>query len=210
MLDPSQWGNLVIVKPTDIRSSSHGHGIVLMRPERVRYIAPADYPAGHPGRFGPMMVQRFVDTGEFINVYRVLTLFGQPLYCQLSKSPQRRVSLDAEDTVLEASTIAIQGLTARQRIFSYDADAVALAARAYRAVPEAPLQGCDIVREAATGRLYVLELNPGGNTWHFSSTFLARVRASENARVKQTRKGQLDAFATAAHVLAQRTRDEAV
>lgn len=208
-LDPAQWGAFVVVKPTDLATSSHGEGIALMRTERVRYLAPADYPRAHPGRLGPMMVQRFVDTGAFISVYRVLTLFGQALYCQLSKSPKRRVSLDADDAAIEVAPIAIQGVTARQRVFSYDADAVALAAQAYRAVPEAPLQGVDIVREAATGRLFVLELNPGGNTWHFSSAFLADVRARESRRATESRQGQLDAFATAAHVLAQRTRAEA-
>jgi hypothetical protein len=209
-LDPAQWGGLVIVKPTDIGSSSHGSGITLMRTERVRYIPPNDYPAGHPGRVAPMMVQRFVDTGEFISVYRVLTLFGQPLYCQFVKSEQQRVSLDADDTALESSVIAIQGITARQRSFTYDADAVALATRAYKAIPEAPLQGCDVIREASTGRVYVLELNPGGNTWHFSSSFMAQRRAATGVKTKENLGEQLDAFATAAHVLAQRTREEAV
>jgi len=209
-LDPAQWGQLVIVKPTDIGSSSHGSGITLMRTERVRYIPPTDYPAGHPGRVAPMMVQRFVDSGDLVGNYRVLTLFGQPLYCQLVKSRKRRVSLDADDATLESSPIAIQEFDDRERLFTYDADAVALAARAYKAIPEAPLQGCDVIREAATGRVYVLELNPGGNTWHFSSTFNAKARANESAQTTQARTGQLDAFATAAHVLAQRTRVEAV
>ncbi|MEJ0098010.1 MAG: hypothetical protein WDM84_08950 [Bauldia sp.] len=49
-LDPALWGEFVIVKPTDIATSSHGHGIQLMRTGRVSYIAPRDYPKGHPGR----------------------------------------------------------------------------------------------------------------------------------------------------------------
>src|SRR5262249_52936186 len=34
--------------------------------------------------------------------------------------------------------------------------------------PGNPLQGVDIIREAESGKLFVLEANPGGNTWTFS------------------------------------------
>src|SRR5690606_10941589 len=43
-LDPSKWGRFVILKPTYLAGSSRGKGIQLMRMERVRYIAPLDYP----------------------------------------------------------------------------------------------------------------------------------------------------------------------
>ena len=42
-------------------------------------------------------------------------------------------------------------------------DILALAAAAYEAMPEGALQACDILR-AKTGELYLLEVNPGGNT----------------------------------------------
>jgi hypothetical protein len=44
----------------------------------------------------------------------------------------------------------------------------------YRAAPFIPLQGCDFIREAGTGKLYALKFNPGGNTWHFSSRMNGR------------------------------------
>ena len=49
-----------------------------------------------------------------------------------------------------------------------DADILALARRAHAALPEIALQGIDIIREAGSGKLFVLEANPGGNTWIFS------------------------------------------
>lgn len=209
-LDPKVWGEHTIVKPTDIPTSSKGAGIQLMRTERVRYIAPQDYPANHPGRFGPMVAQQFIDTGDRISAYRVLTLFGEPLYCQLSQAQEKRVDLGADDGVLEGGTIAIQGVEEnRLRIFKYEADVVALARAAHRAVPEIPLKGVDILRDGRTGRLYLLELNPGGNTWHFSSRFLAEARAKAGPEHERQRLAQLDAFGTAAHVLMGVTRREA-
>lgn len=34
---------------------------------------------------------------------------------------------------------------------------------------DAPLLAIDFLRDAKTGKLWFLECNPGGNTWHFSS-----------------------------------------
>lgn len=69
-LDPQTWGEFVILKPTDIATSSRGLGIQLMRTNRVRYIPPDQYPSRHPGRYGPMIVQQFVDTGEYFMAHR--------------------------------------------------------------------------------------------------------------------------------------------
>ncbi|HEV7719515.1 MAG TPA: hypothetical protein VGO70_11135 [Arsenicitalea sp.] len=208
-LDPAEWGEFVVVKPTDIASSSHGDGIGLMRTERVRYIAPEEYPPGHPGRAGPMVVQHFVDTGAQISSYRVLTLFGQPLYCMSVRSEAERAPLSGDNTAIEAISIASQSVTTSTKEFVYEADVIALAAAAYRAIPEAPLQGCDVVRDAVTRAVYVLELNPGGNTWHFSSSHNAENRVKNGSEVERLRHTHLDAFGSAAHVLAERTRSEA-
>ena len=37
------------------------------------------------------------------------------------------------------------------------------------AFPEIPLLGVDVIRDADTGRLFVLEVNSSGYVWHFSS-----------------------------------------
>jgi len=209
-LDPAVWGEFVVLKPTDIITSSKGTGIQLMRTVRVRYIKPEDYPEGHPGRLGPMVVQQFINSGPRMPHYRVLTLFGEPLYCQMSEAGEDRVDLSSDDETIEAAPVAMNVLLGKTKTFLYRADVVALARAAYRAVPEAPLQGCDIIRDAATDRLFVLELNPGGNTWHFSSNFQAPLRAIDGAEHEARRRWHLDAFGTAAHVLADVTRREAI
>ena len=85
---------------------------------------------------------------------------------------------------------------------------LAIARLAHAAIPEVPLKGCDIIRDAGSGRLYVLEVNPGGNTWHFSSRFLAGIRARNGPDFEAQRIRQFEAFRTAARVLAERI-DEA-
>jgi hypothetical protein len=208
-LDPKSWGEFVVLKPTDIATSSQGIGIQLMRTARVRYIRPEDYPEGHPGRRGPMVVQQFINSGPRMPHYRVLTLFGEPLYLQMSEAGEDRVDLSSDDATIEAAPVAMNVLQGKTKTFLYRADVAALARAAYRAIPEAPLQGCDIIRDAATDRLYVLELNPGGNTWHFSSNFQAPLRAIDGPEHESRRRWHLDAFGTAAHVLADVTRREA-
>lgn len=208
-LSPRIWGPFVILKPSDLASSSHGQGVQLMRTERVRFIAPQDYPEGHPGRRAPMIIQQFIDTGPHFGIYRVTTLFGEPLYCYRIKSGSPRPPLEADDEVIEQSVIATQGLDEAEREFVYEADVMALARAAHEAMPDVPLKGCDIMRDARTGRLFVLEVNPGGNTWHFSSQHLAAIRAKYGKPWTDLLYTQLDAMGTAALVLAERTLKEA-
>ena len=211
-LDPKLWGEFVILKPSDIASSSHGLGIQVIRTSRVRYKAPQEYPSDHPGRRGPMIIQQFVNTGPQLEGFRVLTLFGQPLYCVRSLAQTPRVDLAAaDDATIETSPITIQALSYedRSRTYLYDADVIAAARGAAQAIPEVPLQGCDVMRDHRSGRVFVLELNPGGNTWHFSSNYYADTRRRDTPEMNRERAEQLDALNSAAHVLVERTRSEA-
>lgn len=208
-LDPADWGDVVIVKPSHIPTSSRGAGIHLMRTERVRYRTPKEYPPGHPGRAGPIFIQQFIDTGDRIQSCRVLTLFGEPLYCIRDLSLSRRVSLHAPDDEIEGAPIATQQLDCAGT-FVDDEDVLAIARAADAAIPDVPLKGCDVLREAGTGKLYVLEVNPGGNTWHFSSAMLAEERAENGPEFERKRIRQFDALRTSARILAARTMQEAV
>ena len=209
-LDPVEWGEFVLLKPTDIGTSSHGRGINLVRTHRVRYIPPRAYPSGHPGRIGPMMVQQYVHTGARLTTYRVLTLFGTALYAQLNIGGTDRLDLGASDAAIEMAKVALQSADTREAFLIDDADVLAIASAAYEAIPEIPLQGCDILRDAATGALYVIELNCGGNTWHFSSNYSAPFRKNYGEEYERKRREQFDAMRTAARVLVEKTNAEAV
>jgi hypothetical protein len=91
-----------------------------------------------------------------------------------------------------------------------DADVLELARQTHSALPEAPLQGVDIIREAGSGKLFVLEANPGGNTWTFSKGKMRTRQATlQTALGVERLTDQFDAFTTAAKVLIERTRAEA-
>jgi hypothetical protein len=209
VLDPALWGEFVVVKPTDMPSSSHALGINLFRTRRVCFVPPPDYPADHPGRLGPMVVQQYVDTGERLTTYRVLSFFGEPLYAMLMRTVIRRVDLGSPDAVIEAAPIAYQADADRERLLIRDTDVLAMARAAHKAFPEIPLIGCDIVREARTGNLYVLELNPGGNTWHFSSDSASEMRARMGPEQVEKMRQQFQALRTVAIALVSRTIAEA-
>jgi len=208
-LDEAEWGEFVLVKPTDIATSSHGHGFRLMRTRRARFIHPAHYPPDHPGRLGPMIVQQFIDTGEKLQSHRVTTFFGEPISALLHTSTAKPIDLTAPDAEIESAVVAIQGGGSRISEFMDDPDVLKLARRAHDALPEIPLKGCDILREASTGRLYVIELNCGGNTWHFSSDFMAERRQKNGPEFELRRRQQFDAMRTAARALVERTNAKA-
>jgi hypothetical protein len=198
------WGPVVVTKP-DAITASLSRGVVASRPEDVSYRPPDSFPAGHPGRLGPMLIQQFINTGLHPAQIRVLTLFGQPLYAEEIKSeaPQPMPKVLTPEGL---SRWVITPLTVdRVRAFVYDEDVLRLAKRAYVAFPDIPLQACDILREASTGSLYILEINAGGNTWHFSSKW------GQFQRVEgRKRDEQFQAFELAAKILIERTRSEAV
>ena len=206
-LPEAVFGSHVVIKP-GYSTASHGHHMTLMRREAVQYQPRESYPEDHPGRYGAMFAQRFIDTGEYVSHHRVLTLFGAPLLAFKTSATVARAPLGAPDDVLAAVMVKARRRDAPiARELTRDPDILELARRTYSAIPEAPLQGVDIVREAATGRLFVLEANPGGNTWIFSkgdmSTRLTKALGLERL------SDPFDAFATAAKVLIERTRLEA-
>ena len=201
-LTESDYGPLVIVKPS-YAFATFGQGIELWRRSSVRYRAPQDYDAQHPGHYAPMIAQRFIDCGYPMSC-RVLTIFGEPIftYCRQSTLP---LSLPPDKECFEQSEY-MPSPPNRRIAMTHDADILALAAAAYRAVPQIALQACDILREKDSGKLYLLEINPGGGTWMFSSERAAGYREALGVA---DLTAQFDAFRTIARVLVERTRQEA-
>jgi hypothetical protein len=166
--DYARHKSLVVAKPTKMGSMSHGDQVVLMRRERVEQVVPARFPPGLTSDEAPVIVQDFIDTGTIPEHFRVLVLFGEPLFCYRTTSKIERSPLDAPDADLESSRVA-NNAPGRMIEFVADAEAIEFAKRASRATWWLPLHALDLVREKRTGALYVLESNPGGNTWVFSS-----------------------------------------
>jgi hypothetical protein len=206
-LPAETFGPYVVVKP-GYSQSSRGQFITLMRREAVRFQPPKSFPEDHPGRYGPMIAQKFVDTGDFVSHHRVLTLFGVPLLAFETISETMRAPLDSSDEALAEILLKARRRDGPiKREFTTDSDILALATRTYSALPEIALQGVDIIREEKSGKLYVLEANPGGNTWIFSKGEMTTRLKSALGVERLT--DQFDAFTAAAKILVERTRTEA-
>ena len=203
-LDPDRFGGVVMIKPTGL--TSHGQGIAMVHTSALTGSRWRDHPAIGAAGETPMVVQRYIDTGEYPSHYRVLTLFGEPIFAFRAVSTVCRPPLDAAPDVLAAGPfMAKHGQ--RRLIIPVEVDVLDLARRTFEAIPEVALHGCDIIREAGTGRLFVLEINPGGNTWSFSSKWADLLKTELNMPDLST---QFDAWKTCARVLVHRTRLEAI
>src|SRR5262249_53586053 len=98
------------------------------------------------------------------------------------ESKQQLPPLDAPDDLLEQASVA-SNAGDRIRRLVIDEDAIRLAGAVHKAFGSIPILGMDILRDHITGELYVLETNPGGNTWIFSSELGVGTRTSIGAAI---------------------------
>jgi hypothetical protein len=222
-LDPILFGEYVLIKPTSPDLASYGRGIQLFRRRKLEVMAITDFPRDHlihRDRNG-FIVQRFIDTGPLLRMYRVLTLFGVPLFCWSAREVVPAPAIGGSDEDIEKLRITSNTGDYRTRTLCLDPEVLELGKRVGAAFPDIPLLGMDIIPEERTGKLYVLECNPGGNTWHFSAKTTAAIRrqigggnllgekrAEETGR--QMMIDQFGAFDRAAEVLVHKVHSLAV
>jgi hypothetical protein len=166
-LDPARWGPYVVVKPALGRK---GAEIFIKRTGRVRYRPPEAFPEDHPARRAPLIAQRFIYTGKWPSNYRVVTLFGRALLCWRCEAAHHHVPLHSRwDFKARGGITVVSNKRDSSYALAQDADVIALAAKAHAAFPGQPLLGTDIVRDAETGELQLIECNPRGDAWLISS-----------------------------------------
>jgi len=200
VLDPSVWGPYVVVKP---EMGGRGAYVWIHRTNRVHYKKPHELREDHPGRYGAMIAQQFIYTGPWPVSCRVLTLFGEPLLSARyegrhdvppieSPADFRRASGTSIVATAEGCTIALAN----------DAEMLALARQIHAVFPTVPLLGQDFVRDATTGKLHVVEINPNGATWMFSNPSGRKMQADFHLDFYR----QFDGLKTAARVLSEVAR----
>ena len=199
--DPDEWGEYVIVKPNN---SNSGVGITLVR--TIDLSARCDeLNAANPDQ---LLVEPYIDHSEdgYPTAYRVLSLFGRALYCVCDRWSNKRRPL-AEIAADPFGIIASNDDTMGGYITSIcdDSEIISLGQRAHQAFPECPVIGVDIIRDARSGRLYVLEVNPHGAVWHLSSTL---AKKNDPGHIRD-RYAQFNALELAADLLIEKTRAEA-
>lgn len=201
VLDPAVWGPYVVVKP---ELGGRGAYVRIQRTGRVRHQAPHELPEDHPGRHGPMIVQQFIYTGRWPVAHRVLTLFGEPLLAVRQEGRRDFPPLEGPDAFGRAGggmsvVAAAKGCTIT---LENDPAILEFARRVHAALPELPLLGQDIIRDATTGQLYVVEVNPNGDVWLLSNRSGRQAQAEFNLDLYQ----QFGALDIAARVLTGITR----
>lgn len=198
-LDPAEWGPYVVEKPAAGRL---GANVRIRRTSRVRHKAPDSLPSDHYGRMGPMLAQQYVYTGEWPASYRVITMFGEVLMCCHQVTRTRGEPLKGRFDFHATGGHSIVSNTREMKVtLVEDEEIIAFAARAHRAAfPEIPVLSFDIIRDAESGDLYVLECHPHGS-WMFTADM---GREIETANGIDFRK-QFGATERAARILAEHT-----
>ncbi len=203
VLDPQQWGPYVVVKPALGRK---GAEIFIKRAGRVRHRPPESFAEGHPARKAPLLAQRFIYTGMWPSNFRVVTFFGRALLCWHCEAAHRYVPLHSRwDFKAKGGITVVSNKTDSVYRLARDIDVIALAEQAHAAFPDQPLLGTDIVRDADTGKLYVIECNPRGDAWLVSSDMGRMIEAANGLDFM----GQFGALEVATQTLVRETRTRA-
>jgi hypothetical protein len=196
--DPSLFGEFAVVKPGRL---GQGRGVRLVRTHDLK----ARYGELTEDGQRRLLVQPYLEHAEegYPTEFRVLTMFGRVLYCARNRWGEKRRPLDeiADTDGLIASNNKTMG--GRVRVAWMDEEIIALAERASSAFPECGVLGVDVIREPSTGTLYVLEVNPRGGVWHFSSGLARKTFTPEHVHELYH---QFNALERAADLLIDKTR----
>jgi hypothetical protein len=205
-IDAQVWGEFILMKPMPLHLTSKNIGIQVFRTSRLSGMTATDFPPDHLVHSTDMLIQQLVDTGPLLEKYRALTLCGEVLYIGRGTNARERPDLSSPDEVIEATNFRSDGSHGEYGDYP---DVHEFALRMAAAFPAVPLLGCDIVRDARSGELNAIEVNAGGNVWHFSSQLQADRRARLPEDMKR-RQEQYGAFDVAARALIRATRHMAM
>jgi hypothetical protein len=197
VLDPAEWGPYVVRKPND---GGYGADVKITRTGRLRYEPPEAFESF--GRLG-MIAQEFIYTGEWPQSFRVMTLFGQVILCYHQVTVGRGQPLLHRWGFKEApGTSVVSNTKDMQVTMVKDAEVISLCERAHRlAFPDVPFLGFDVIRDADSGKLYILECHPHGPSWLFSSLTGRGIQEKNGVDLV----AQYDALRKCAEILAEAT-----
>lgn len=203
--DPIMFGDFVMIKPMSLNLTSSGKGIQVFRRKRLRQLKITDFPPDHlihKDREG-YLVQKFINTGRYASTYRISTFLGKVLYSMKYKSLEASPDLGGSDSVIEGGSFTQKGN--RENLLDDSPEPISLAKRIAEVFSDIPLLAIDLVVEEASSKIYAIEVNAGGNTWHFSSKMWAERRA-KNPELIRNMKLQYSAFDRAAQALVEKTQ----
>jgi hypothetical protein len=151
------------------------------------------------------IVQKFVYTGRWPVSYRVTTMFGEVLWSARIEADHSRNPLEGPEAFGGPGASIVSSGKGCTVALNYERDVIELGERAHAAFPDVPVLGVDIVRDAQSGELFVLETNPAGKVWSFSTKTGLSVQAQFGFRYEE----QFDGLRKAARILAREARQRA-
>jgi hypothetical protein len=210
---PEEWSEFVVLKPLPLDMTSKAGRTHMYRTRRLEQLSPKSLPEDHFLRSGPALVQELIDTGPYPSKFRVMSLFGDPLYCSMTRSMAPRAPLDASDEEIEASIIDAKNPLSRaadtegkRNLLVQDPDVLAFSREVHGAFVRKPVLGIDILKRESDGKLFAIEVNAGGNVWHLSSR---KEKHRERLGGKEAMVAQFDAWNVAARTLIRVARENA-
>jgi hypothetical protein len=197
--DLTTLGEYVVLKPD---RGGRGAMVKIVRSGRAKW-EPAETKIA--GESDALLAQEFIYTGPWPISYRVTTLYGQVLWSLKQEASHERKPLSGPEGFKQAGGVTVvsnsKGCTMS---LNFEQDVIAFAERAHvLALPDVPLLGIDVIRDATTGKLYVVELNSIGYVWHFSSPLGLRAQKEFGFSLE----GQFDGLRKAASILADKARE---
>ena len=165
-LDPGEWGPYVVEKPS---VGWKGANVKVRRTGRVRFADRSSFPPDHLGRHGPMIIQKFVYTGEWPVSYRVVTVFGEVVLCVRQTTRRGEPLKTRWDFRNGGGTAIVSNTQSMDVVLDANAEMMEIAKAAHRAAfPDIPLLNFDIVKDIETGEIAILECHPRYPNWPFS------------------------------------------
>lgn len=168
------YGDYVVLKPENLNST--GNDINLLPTKEISNLTIDDFPINHLIHKDSYLVQKFIKTGIKPIHYRAIVFLNQVILSFVSESTLEYPSDHENLKEMLARTVASNKKELRtvklQRFNHYNE----LAIEVSKQFPYNPIMGVDIICDSQTSKLYVLELNSGGNVWAFSSSAGANAR----------------------------------
>lgn len=171
--DLSAFDEVVVVKPA---RGGWGALVRVMRRDRVTWRPLKIERMNEVSK--AMIAQEYIHTGPWPISYRVGTVFGEPIYAW--RHTGNKSTPPFEGTPKTSKDFTGRSIVASAKGCTYDLDipedVIDFARRVHTAFPTIPLLGTDILREEATGKLYVSEVNATGDTFHLTSDAGLRIQ----------------------------------
>jgi hypothetical protein len=194
--DLSHLGEYVVTKPD---RGGRGANVRIMRASKVRW-EPQETKIAGKSRI--LVAQKFIYTGPHPVSYRVTTLFGECLCCEITMADQSRAPQTSDGKINGTIVSTSKGST---YALCNDEEIIRFGERAHGAFPKIPLLGIDVIRDAQTGELYITEVNASGYVWHFSSPKGIETQKQFNYLMES----QFDGRRKAARILARKVMENA-